>query len=128
MRARLVLLAVLLTAIPAACGSGAARVGGVDRNTIMAEEIDPAANATAWDVVERLRPHFLQRRGASSITQRDADTPVVYVDGLRRGDLNELRQVPASVIARIDYVSAVNATTRWGTNHPAGVIAIQTKR
>jgi hypothetical protein len=132
MTIRTLLLAATLALTTVACGSSTPRTGqagpGGDRNVILAEEIVQVENATALDVVQRLRPHFLQRRGPTSITQQDNTYPVIYIDGLRRGDVNELRQIPASTIARIEYISASDATTRWGTGHTAGVIAVSTRR
>jgi hypothetical protein len=132
MTIRTVLVAATLALTIAACGGSTPRAGqagpGGDRNVILAEEIIQVENATAMDVVQRLRPHMLQRRGPTSISQQENTYPVIYIDGLRRGDINELRQIPASTVARIEYISAADATTRWGTGHTAGVIAVSTRR
>jgi outer membrane cobalamin receptor len=126
-----ILLAAVVLSLVTACGTspraGSAGAGG-DRNVILSEEISQVDNATALDVVQRLRPHFLQRRGPTSIRAQESSYPVVYIDGLRRGDINELRQIPAGTIERIEYVSAADATTRWGTGHVAGVISVTTRR
>jgi outer membrane cobalamin receptor len=130
MTIRILLVAVALS-VAAACGTspraGSAGAAG-DRNVILAEEISQVDNATALDVVQRLRPHFLQRRGPTSIRAEVSSYPVVYIDGLRRGDVNELRQIPAGTVERIEYISASDATTRWGTGHVAGVISVTTRR
>ena len=45
---------------------------------------------TAYDVVKRLRPQFLQSRGPVSIANPTPTTPVVYLDGMRYGDVSAL--------------------------------------
>jgi outer membrane cobalamin receptor len=121
-------MAVTLTAATSACGGSAPRVATADRNLITAEEITQVESATAFEVIQRLRPRFLHRRGALSIRNPENVYPVVYVDGMRRGEVGELRQIAASTVATIEFISAADATTRWGTGHPAGVILIITRR
>jgi hypothetical protein len=54
--------------------------------------------------------------------------PVVYIDEIRHGGLGTLHGIPASEILSIQYFSTADATTRWGTGHPSGVINIETGR
>jgi hypothetical protein len=111
-----------------ACTSTAQRVARGDRNVITIEQIEEVENTSAYNIVQRLRPHFLQRRGQTSITNPDSAYPVVYVDDMMRGGVSELRQIPGTIVARIEYITPADATTRWGTGHPAGVIAVYTRR
>jgi outer membrane receptor for ferrienterochelin and colicin len=112
----------------AACaGSGPREVRG-ERNVITAEEIAQSNHANAYDIVLRLRPQFLQQRGGISIRDADPVYPLVYVDGMQRGGINELRQVPGSIVQHIEFISPADATTRWGTGHAAGVIYVSTRR
>ena len=82
-----------------------------------------ASYRSAYEIVERLRPMWLFPHGSASIFNPDP-YPKVYVDGIRRGDLNELRGIPAEEVASINFVSPADATTRWGTGHVAGVIEL----
>jgi hypothetical protein len=123
------LLAAVIALATVSCVAGGPRGAGGDRNVITEEQIrEQAGTATAYDIVQRIRPHMLQRRGSTSLANPEPAFPLVYVDGMRRGEIHELRQVPASAVLRIEYISAADATTRWGTGHTAGVIAVQTRR
>jgi hypothetical protein len=111
-----------------ACTGTAERVARGDRNIITTEQIEAVENTSAYNIVQRLRPHFLQPRGQTSISNPESVYPVVYVDDMMRGGVGELRQIPGSIVARIEYITPADATTRWGTGHPAGVIAVYTRR
>jgi hypothetical protein len=54
--------------------------------------------------------------------------PVVYVDGRLFGGMRELHQIRASDVAIMRFLSAPDATTRFGTGHEGGAILIETKR
>ena len=83
---------------------------------------------TAMGLVRRLRPAWLRARGQKSFTDPSADYPVVYVDAIRRGGLSTLYQIPSSEILSLQFFGTADATTRWGTGHPSGVINIVTGR
>jgi hypothetical protein len=68
-----------------------------------------------------MRPRWLQSRGGNSAN--------VFVDGSeRQGGLQVLRGLPVADIEEMLYMSASEATTRYGTGHPNGLILIMTKR
>jgi hypothetical protein len=94
------------------------------RDFIGRREIDERGSSldTAYDVVRRLRPNWVFRSSPSSV--QGAQGVLVYVDNLRRGDLDVLSQIFASSIAEIWLIDAVRATQRWGTGHTAGVIHV----
>jgi hypothetical protein len=123
---RMLAVGLVLTGLLAGCAGSGERAGGGARNVITAEEIRQLSVANAMEVVERLRPHFLQRRGPATF-ENPASTAVIYVDGVRRGGTGELRQIPASHAVSIEYISPADATTRWGTGHVAGVIHVRTR-
>lgn len=52
----------------------------------------------------------------------------VYVDGNRAGGVDELRQVPASLVVSIEYLDAPSASIRFGTGHAQGAIVVTTGR
>jgi hypothetical protein len=110
------------------CAGGGPRARGGSGNIITAEQMSLYPNASAWEVVQRFRPRFLQPRGQSSIANPDASYPVVYVDGMRRGGIAELRQIPVVNLETIEYIASADATTRWGTGHAAGVILVTSRR
>jgi hypothetical protein len=81
----------------------------------------------AYEVVQRLRPGWLRTRGRISIQYPTAQNPVVYVDNIRFGSPNSLRQVSVDAIEEIRYMGASEATTRFGTGHAGGVILVRTR-
>jgi hypothetical protein len=96
-------------------GSGAGKSVGL-REVLMSDEIAKANVSTAYEAVSRLRPYFLQTRGTAY--------PIVYVDNVRYGDVTSLREIAVQNIDRIEYISASDATTRFGTGHAGGVIMV----
>jgi len=122
-------LVVLITiTIACACAGTPRGTGGSNRNLITRTEITESRATTAYEVVQQLRPDFLRGRVSGSGTgNRAMDMPVVYLDGTRLGDLEQLRSISASIVLSIQLISSGDATTRWGTGHPAGVIEVKTR-
>ena len=100
----------------ASSGGGASRVAGASSTRIVLEELEPLGQLDALQAVQRLRPQWLQSRGSG--------LPVLYVDGAPRGDVNDLRFLPSDQIARIEYLNASDASTRYGTGHQGGAILV----
>ena len=110
----------LATAL-AACSSGGGSSGPRrDPNLITTEELGEYTTLSALDVIRRLRPRWLQSRGQTSVQ--------VIQDGARLGDpQNALRSIPVSDIAEMRFLSASDATMRYGTNYPGGAIEITSR-
>jgi len=110
-----------------ACASGGGGSGGArrDPNLITAEELAEYTTLTAVDVVRRLRPRWLTGRGAGT---GGANTPQLILDGARMGDAaSELRSIAVSDISEMQYLSASDATMRYGTNFPGGAIVVTSR-
>lgn len=104
-------------------GGGGARPAGATSNRIVQEELEPLGQLDALQAVQRLRSRWLQGRAGIG-----GEPPVLYVDGTRRGAADELRFIRADEVARIDYMSASDATTRFGTGHSGGAILVMSRR
>lgn len=89
------------------------------------EQIAATDQRTAYDAIRQLQPLWLQTRRRST---GDIDPVWVYVDGVRRGDVTELRLMNADSILEVRHLSAADATTRFGTGHSSGVIVVTTIR
>lgn len=99
-------------------------------NFISNAEIEAAgvdANS-AYDLVERLRPTMLRARNLTAGSGVQNFAPVVYVEDVRLGDIDQLRTVMRATVYEIRFINATDATTRWGTGHSAGVIQVRLKR
>ena len=126
---RHILLTLLVaTAAVTACGSPRAP-SATPRNAdvITAEELERANIGNAYHAIERLRPRFLRVRGPSSVANASADRVIVYVDNTRMGYVDVLREIQADDIREIRYLSASDATSRFGTGHTAGAILVTRK-
>jgi hypothetical protein len=51
----------------------------------------------------------------------------LYVDGVQDGTSDDLDKVRADQIQQLRFLSASDATMKYGTGHPAGAIEITTK-
>ena len=124
------LFLVTLTLIFAwGCGGSFGQVtpGRSSRGDITRAELDQTSFLNAHNAIEALRPNWLWRRGSTTIMNPDP-FPIVYVDGMRRGDLEELYSIAAEDVDTITLVSPADATTRWGTGHLGGAIHLRTRR
>ena len=139
MRAR-VLMAAVLIAVGSGCSSsgssssatGAPRAPSRQNDVITAAEIaERAADASnALQVVQKLRPQMLTTRGRfSPADSSDAGArPRVVVDGVAYGQVENLVNVNAISVMEIRYISATDATTRFGTGYVGGAILVTTKK
>jgi hypothetical protein len=116
---------------------------GRGRNVISTAELRTAGGQTAYDVVQSLRPVWLNSRGVDSFDENPTAvvtgghspqvlvTPgeaqvIIYLDGTRLGSVDRLRDMPAVQIKGMRYYDAREATLRWGSGHSHGVIELLT--
>jgi hypothetical protein len=93
---------------------------------ITEDEIAKSSARDAHHAVQLLRPDWLRPRGASSLNGAPADV-MIYLNGQRFGGSESLRQFQASSIKEMRYISASEATNRYGTGHNSGAILVKTK-
>ena len=103
-----------------------------DRRTspdeLLREEIlrDGEADATAYELIQRLRPNWLRARGQVSLGSPEAAYALVYMNEVLYGGLMTLHQIPPGQIERMEFIRGIDASIRWGTGHTAGIISIVT--
>lgn len=118
-------------------GAGSESAG---RREITLEEIQKSGvTGTVWDVVYSLRRTWLSTRGVSSINEtphyvHDEDGNerlvqgqpelIVYLDEMRLGSVNQLRQLPMAGVVAVRYYDPSQATFRWGAGHSRGAIQV----
>jgi hypothetical protein len=117
----------LIVLVLAGCASSGTAPSGGDRSVLSQVELEEFPSSTVYDVIERRRPEWLRSRGTFSLRRPDSGFPVVYINDVREGDLRALRSLQALSIMEIRYFSGPQATQRWGTGVPGGVIAVTTK-
>lgn len=92
-----------------------------DPNHIIESELEPLYQLSAFESVQRLRPRWFQTRTGM--------LPAVQVDGSVRSDnVDVLQSLRTSDVQEMQYMSAADATTRFGTNYINGLILVTTKR
>ena len=111
-----------------ACTRQSARVGSADRDLITEEEIAGTTAINAYEIVQKLRGNFLSNRGKTTILGRSSATPMVYVDGVRYGEIASLRNITATTVQSIRLYRAWEAQQRYGNDVTGGVIEVTTKR
>ena len=123
-RARFVSLALALALGATGCagggaGGGASRPAGSSADHIVEAELEALYQLSALEAIRRLRPRWLQTRTGTP--------PQVHVDGNPMGGAENLNALRAADIQEMRYLSAADATTRFGTNYVSGVILVSTK-
>ncbi len=96
-------------------------------NVISREELDQISVSNAFDAVQRLRPQWLTRPTAATL-QPGGNPVLVYLDRHQFGSLEDLRTLGTDQIEQMEFLSARDATTRYGTGHPSGIIEVTTRR
>ncbi len=92
-----------------------------NRNLITAEELSGLSVSTAFEAVRRLRPAWLQSRGRSPL-------PAVFRNNSRwGGDPSSLESIRIDSVTEMRFLSASDATTRYGTGFTGGVILVVTR-
>jgi hypothetical protein len=125
------LITLALALILSSCATGGSTGSSSSANTLMAEEIAESHALTAYEAVELTRRRWLVQRnlraGATPAMGSTAGEPVVYLDGVRVGTLDELRRIRADMVQKMEYLTPSDATNRFGTNHDSGAILVTTR-
>ena len=126
MRRRLALSAFLTVVVAACAPVTTTSTRGFSRNPSVLSRTEWSGKnvSTAFEAIEQLRPQFFRSRGETSILLRFETQTSVYLDNIRLGGLETLRDVPISGIQSIRYLSASEATNRWGANQTGGAIQL----
>lgn len=103
----------------ASSGGGSVRPEGATSTRIVEAELEPLGQISPLRAIERLRPRWLRSRTGSD--------PVLHVDGARRNSLRDLDAYQLSEIQQMEFMSASDATTRFGTGYDGGAILVTTK-
>ncbi|HEU5185876.1 MAG TPA: hypothetical protein VFU01_14985 [Gemmatimonadaceae bacterium] len=125
MRVHTMLLAAFLIGCTHPGADVAPRSGAQD--VLASEEIERSNAGTLHEAIERLRPQFLLSRGRASMRAPNSLLPVVFVDNVPQASIESLRGISARDVQYVRFLSAADATTRYGTGYMAGVIEVVLK-
>ena len=111
-----------LTVGLAGCASSGGGGGGGGSSTRLTQaELADVAQLDAFQAIQRLRSQWLRSRGGNA--------PQVVSDGMRQQDgIESLRRFRVSDVEEMRYMSATEATNRFGTGYDGGAILVTTKR
>ncbi len=127
MNGKLVALLCLIVILAGCAASSDGAKRGSSYEIIQEEIVNCDAN-TAYDIVQRLRPHLLYKATSSrSGDMYGQAQAVVYVDKVRVGGLPYMKYFNANQVSSIEYIRPQEATMRFGANHNAGAFLITTR-
>jgi hypothetical protein len=133
-------LAIAVIAVGAgACASSTGSTGSTtgSRTTrspdvISRADIEATTTGNAYDLVNRLRPQWLRATGVGSVSGGNPSTYgiVVFLDNVRLGGVETLRNVDSGSIASIRYLTPERAATTLpglGREPISGAIVVSTR-
>ena len=120
------LLALSILLFSAACAASRQGRPVTEPGDVIAQhQIDADGSRTVYELVQRLHPLWLQKRGTNTI-QDDGDI-VVYVDHARLGGPETLREILADNVESVRFLDAGRAQYRFGVGHMHGAIVVTTR-
>lgn len=111
----------------ASTGERAPRTPGGRDADITVEELESTTVDDAMEAVSLLRPHWLRARPARTVNDPSPVVGVV-IDGMARATRSDLAQLPIGQVERISFMSAADATIRFGTGYTGGAIIVTTRK
>lgn len=122
---RLLLLAALLT--PIACAARTDEGSGERFDLITQAEMQKHGRySNLYDVIEILRPRWLQPQGGGDTFMGAEGRVQVHMDGARLGDVAVLRNLAPAGVTSISWLRPHEASSRYGFDHSHGAIIIST--
>ncbi len=113
-----------------ACATSSSGTGRRTTDHITAAEIATTSANNAYELIERLRPSWLRPPGSGSLSGGvRSQVILVYLDGVRLGDLGSLRSLSVSGIRSLQWLDAARASTvlpEVGSDPIGGAIVIRT--
>lgn len=90
-----------------------------------AAQLMGTGSITLFEAVDRLKPQWLRARG--SVRSAQPVVVNVYVDGQQMGDVSYLRGMQVDGVSAVQFFTATEASTRWGSHNIGGVISVTTR-
>jgi len=106
-----------------ASGGGSSSSGG-SRNVLNENDLAGTPELNCHQVVQRLRPNWLRLRSQGMGGTVGIQ---IYVDGVHKGPVRELLTIRAQHVRTLRFLSASEATVRFGFAHGDGAILVTLK-
>ena len=126
---------VVLALVVSACVSSsppgedfatAARARGGNSRLIVRAQLEELHGYSALQAVETLNRRWLQPQRGASLAFGQSFARVM-IDGNVRRELNDLARMSTDNIETMRYLTAPDATIKYGTGYPGGVIEVTTR-
>ena len=124
--------AVISTACAPSSGGAKPNINESSSDKVTSVEIDQTPTNNVYDLIYRLRPHWLRAGATGSIgggTSRNQVT-LVYLDGNKLGGIETLRSLSSSGIKRMEWLTASRASvvlSDIGSDPISGAISLHTR-
>jgi hypothetical protein len=129
MRIVMLLLALVTLAVGCASTSPEGTVRPARQPDMLTqEEIRESLKSNVFEVISTLRPNWIRQRGQMSFNDPSAGEVVVYVNGVRAGGAEYLRQVSVLDVSSLRFVSATEAGARFGIQQNGGAAILVSTR
>jgi hypothetical protein len=128
LRHRLTVLIFLVLAAGCASAGGGTDGPRRERNRISPEELAEVQDLALWDAVQRLRPMWLRPGGIRNSANPAGHYAHIFMDGSPYGSVESMRSIRVSDVDELRYVSATDATVRYGGQFQGGVILVTSRR
>jgi hypothetical protein len=121
---RVLTLPMLALTLSACASSGTGHSAAHERtrlrsDALTAAEIQSSGRIRLLDAIEALRPRYLSTRRSQA-----RPAPMVYLNNVRLGSPEQLSTLSTDGISEVRWLSAIDATTRYGTGHSGGAILV----
>jgi hypothetical protein len=102
-----------------------ATAGQRSQTALLEDEVRSTQYTNLFDVIQALRSNWLSLRAPTGGFSKPVELQV-YLDQQRLGGIQELRSVQVITVKTVRYLDPNTASARYGLDHGAGVILIQT--
>ncbi len=105
-------------------GGGSQATPAANSSVITEKQLNEFPSATAYDIVDRLHPQWLQDRNQSSFPGNAPTAIQVYLGDSQLGGVDELRNYTGSQLASIRYLDPAHAEMELGSGNTNGAIVL----
>jgi outer membrane cobalamin receptor len=122
-----VFVTAIAIGLTASCATSTQQSGPQrSRNVLTAEDFQNRPERNLYDLLARVRPNWLRPQGGNLVS--GTSPVVVYVNNVRFGGVQALRDITLDEVERVRFVDGTDAATRYGLNTDGGVLEVTTRR
>lgn len=103
------MIALAVAVFLSGCASGGSAGSGINSNVLTQAEIQEALASNLYEVVEKLRPRWLQIRAQTSLTQTGGEIGV-FINRTHQGGVEVLRSLTIDGVTGMRYMDGPQAS------------------